>query len=190
MTGNDAHPPGQELVVLVDESGRDAGVMEKLRAHQTGVRHRAVSVVVSDSAGRIILQQRAGGKYHAARLWSNTCCGHPRQGESPDEAAARRLREEMGLSCTLRPVGTVRYRVQVGELIEHEVDHVFTGVAGAEPHPDPAEVMAWRAMDPDALLRDLRASPERYTPWLPFVMDAWSKAGAGNSGTGSGGTRG
>jgi len=180
MAGGDAHPPGEELVVLVDERGQDAGVMEKLRAHETGVLHRAVSVVVSDASGRIILQQRAAGKYHAARLWSNTCCGHPRPGESPDEAAARRLREEMGLSCTLHHATTVRYRVQVGGLVEHELDHVFAGVAGAEPHPDPAEVMAWRAMDLDALLRDLRASPERYTPWLPFVMEAWSKTGAGN----------
>lgn len=178
-TGN-AHPSGEELVVLVDERGEDAGAMEKLRAHQTGVLHRAVSVVVSDAAGRIILQQRASGKYHAARLWSNTCCGHPRPGEPPDEAAARRLREEMGLSCTLRHVATVRYRVQVGGLVEHEVDDVFTGVADGEPQPDPSEVMAWRALEPDALLRDLRASPERYTPWLPFVMEAVAKTGAGS----------
>jgi hypothetical protein len=33
------------------------------------------------------LQRRAEGKYHSAGLWSNTCCGHPRPGESIGPAA-------------------------------------------------------------------------------------------------------
>jgi isopentenyl-diphosphate delta-isomerase len=162
----------EEFVVLVDEHDRAQGEMEKLQAHREGMLHRAVSVVVTDSAGRHVLQQRAAEKYHGARLWSNTCCGHPRPGESPADAAARRLREEMGLSCALRRVATFVYRAQVGELIEHEVDHVFTGISEVEPHPDPEEVMAWRATQPAELSRDLNDHPERYTPWLPLVLRA------------------
>jgi isopentenyl-diphosphate delta-isomerase len=163
--------PG-DVVVLVDEQDRERGVMEKLRAHQEGALHRAVSVLVRDAFGRLLLQQRAAGKYHGGRLWSNTACGHPRPGESPAEAAERRLYEEMGLQCELRPVGTFVYRAAVGELIEHEVDHVFVGATDHEPLPDPSEVMAWRAIEATELLRDLRERPERYTPWLGRVLDA------------------
>jgi isopentenyl-diphosphate delta-isomerase len=161
-----------ELVVLVDEQDRELGAMEKLRAHQEGALHRAVSVIILDASGRLLLQQRAAGKYHGARLWSNTACGHPRPGEPPKEAAARRLYEEMGLSCELRAVGTFVYRAAVGELIEHEVDHVFVGETLREPLPDPTEVMAWRAIEATHLRRDLQERPDRYTPWLGRVLDA------------------
>jgi isopentenyl-diphosphate delta-isomerase len=163
--------PG-EVVVLVDEQDRELGVMEKLRAHREGALHRAVSVIVRADSGRQLLQQRAAGKYHGGRLWSNTACGHPRPGETPSEAAARRLYEEMGLRCELRPAGTFVYREAVGELIEHEVDHVFVGATHVEPRPDPAEVMAWRAIEATDLQRDLQERPERYTPWLGRVLDA------------------
>ena len=162
--------PG-EVVVLVDEQDRELGVMEKLRAHREGALHRAVSVLVRDDSGRLLLQQRAAGKYHGGRLWSNTACGHPRPGETPTEAAARRLYEEMGLRCELRPAGTFVYRAAVGELIEHEVDHVFVGETHLEPLPDPSEVMAWRVIEATDLLRDLQERPERYTPWLGRVLD-------------------
>jgi isopentenyl-diphosphate delta-isomerase len=161
-----------EVVVLVDERDRELGVMEKLRAHREGVLHRAVSVIILDSAGRLVLQQRSAGKYHGAGLWSNTACGHPRPDESPRGTAQRRLREEMGLTCALRHAGTVVYRAKVGDLIEHEVDHVFVGETVDEPRADPAEVMAWRAIPLDELQRDIRDHPERYTPWLQVVLDA------------------
>jgi isopentenyl-diphosphate delta-isomerase len=165
-------PARGEVVVLVDAHDHQLGVMEKLRAHREGALHRAVSVIVRDSAGRVVLQQRAAGKYHGARLWSNTACGHPRPDESPEAAAVRRLREEMELICPLRSVGTVIYRAAVGELVEHELDHVFVGESADEPRPDPGEVMAWRAMPIDELERDLRDWPDRYTPWLPLVLGA------------------
>ena len=55
----------------------------------------------STSAGRLLLQQRALGKYHSPGVWSNTCCGHPYPGEAPFAAAARRTFEELGVSPSL-----------------------------------------------------------------------------------------
>ena len=121
---------------------------------------------VFDRAGRLLLQQRAGGKYHSAELWSNTCCGHPRPGEDTAAAAERRLREEMGFSCALVPAGAFAYRARVGELIEDEVDHVFTGSFEGAPRPDAGEVAAWRWVDPEELAADLADRPERYSVWL------------------------
>jgi len=46
-----------------------------------------------------MFQQSASSKYHSGGLWTNTCCSHPRKGESTIEAAHRRLKEEMGFDC-------------------------------------------------------------------------------------------
>lgn len=80
-----------ELVVLVDEHDREIGTASKLEAHRSGALHRAVSVFVFDDAGRLLLQRRAAGKYHSAGQWANTCCTHPRPGESNLAATQRRL---------------------------------------------------------------------------------------------------
>ena len=69
----------RETVILVDEADNVIGEMEKMEAHKKGVLHRAFSVFVLDSNNRLLLQQRALGKYHSPGLWTNTCCSHPVQ---------------------------------------------------------------------------------------------------------------
>ena len=134
--------------------------------------HRAVSLLLRDDRGRFLLQRRASGKYHSGGLWSNTCCGHPRPGESIEGAALRRLRAEMGiLECSVRRVSSFLYRTTVGNgLVEHEIDHVVVGEWNGEPTPDPSEVSEWRWVAEPALLADLATNPERYTPWLASVL--------------------
>ncbi len=90
-----------EQVILVDEQDNETGVMEKLQAHIEAKLHRAISVFIFNTKGELLLQQRASGKYHSAGLWTNTCCSHPRPGEKAHDAAVRRLKEEMGISCAL-----------------------------------------------------------------------------------------
>src|SRR5262245_53833599 len=98
-----------DAIILVDPDDRPIGTMPKLEAHRSGRLHRAVSVFVRDSQGRLLLQQRAIGKYHSGGLWTNSCCSHPRPGEGAAAAAARRLVEEMGLACSLTFLFPMRY---------------------------------------------------------------------------------
>lgn len=162
----------EELVVLVDENDRAIGQAPKLEVHERGLLHRAVSLLLRDGHGRFLLQRRADVKYHSGGLWSNTCCGHPRPGETNESAALRRLRAEMGiLECNIRRVSSFLYRTAVGNgLVEHEVDHVLVGEWNGEPAPDPAEVSEWRWVSEAALDADLAANPDRYTPWLAGVL--------------------
>jgi len=162
----------EELVVLVDRRDTPIGVAPKLAAHRDGLLHRAVSVLLFDDAGRVLLQRRAAGKYHSALLWSNTCCGHPRPNESSQDAARRRLREEMGVaSCRLESAGRFVYRADVrSALVEFEVDHVYVGRWSGTPRPDPREVASWRWCTLDELVHDLAISPRSHTVWLPKVL--------------------
>ncbi len=176
----------EERVVLVDAGDREVGTGEKMSVHRSGQLHRAFSVFVVDGVGDVLLQRRAAVKYHSAGRWSNTCCGHPRPGETVLAAAHRRLREEMGFDCLLRPAFTFVYRAALdADLTEHELDHVLTGSFEGTPRPDPAEVTEWRVVPVRDLLVDLTAHPDRYSVWLGPALDGLVSRGllaAGHSG--------
>lgn len=147
--------------------------VEKLEVHQRGLRHKAVSVFVM--RGReVLLQRRAMGKYHTPGLWANTCCTHPRWGETDLACAARRLHEELGISgLALQRSGGIEYRADVGGgLTEHEVVEVFSAQASAHlvPQPDPDEVMQTRWITIEALAAEVQATPEKFTPWLRIYL--------------------
>jgi isopentenyl-diphosphate delta-isomerase len=167
----------EERVVLVDESDRELGTLEKQRAHAEGRLHRALSVFVLNSRGEMLLQRRASSKYHSGGLWTNACCSHPRPGEPVDVAARRRLREEMGIDCELEPAFAFTYRADVGGgLVEHEFDHVFLARHDGDPVPHADEVDGWRWIDVQGVADEVAAAPERFTPWFRMVVSRpdWS----------------
>ncbi len=161
-----------EQLILVDAEDRELGVGDKLQAHLMGTLHRAFSIFVFDSQGRLLIQKRALTKYHSGGLWSNTACGHPRPGESTISAAHRRLREEMGFDCDLGFAFGFLYRAELNNrLIEHEYDHVFVGSFDGEPAPELSEVQAWRWIPMTDLRTELREHPEKYSYWLRTAVD-------------------
>ncbi len=153
--------------------------VEKLEVHVRGLRHKAVSVfVVRD--GKILLQQRALGKYHTPGLWANTCCTHPHWDEDPLTCAQRRLDEELGITgLTLSHRQCLEYRADVGGgLIEHEVVDVFVanGPEPVETDLNPDEVMDTVWISFEDLCADVEARPDRYTPWLRIYMTEHARA--------------
>ena len=165
-----------EFVVLVDFDDRELGTAEKLSAHDApGQLHRAVSVFLFDSSGRLLLQRRAASKHHFQGLWGNTACSHPRPGENAVEAGERRLAEEMGIEASLRALGWFVYRAEDGEsgLVEHELDHVLVGVSDDEPVVDPAEADAFDHLEPTELARRLSDDERRFVPWLLLAITAF-----------------
>jgi isopentenyl-diphosphate delta-isomerase len=137
-----------DYVVLVDTEDRPTGVMEKLEAHKQGLLHRAFSVHVTRSDGMILLQQRAFSKYHSGGLWTNACCSHPSPDETTEEAAVRRLKQEMGIHAQqseLSYLGSLLYKAELDKgLTEHEFDHVFGLTFDGDPIPDPDEAESFR----------------------------------------------
>ncbi|MDI6102816.1 isopentenyl-diphosphate Delta-isomerase [Actinoplanes sp. NEAU-A12] len=164
-----------DLVELVDDRGAVTGAATVLDAHEApGMLHRAFSVFLRDSTGRVLLQQRAAVKTRFPLRWGNTCCGHPAPGEEVTISAARRLVEELGIDgATLREVGVYVYFAEdpVTGRVEREYDHVLLGDLpdGAEPQPDPGEVAQLRWVSVTELQEALGTSPTAYAPWLEGV---------------------
>jgi len=162
-------------VILIDEKDNQIGVEEKLKAHTDNRFHRAFSIFVFNSKGELMLQKRAKTKYHSGGLWSNTCCSHPRPDKDITEEAKIRLKEEMGIDCELKEAFSTSYKVkvdsQIGDLVEHEFDHIFIGFFEGEAKLNPEEAEDWKWIDPEELKKDLEENPEKYTPWFKLILD-------------------
>jgi len=156
-----------QKVILVDEHDNEQGVMDKMEAHQKGLIHRAFSIFIFNHRGEMLLQQRAFNKYHSAGLWSNSCCSHPQPGEEIKDAAARRLKEELGFSTPLEKIFDFIYQVSFENgLVENEFDHVFVGHYDGEIKIDLEEVNDYVFKPMDEIRRELKTRQGNYTEWF------------------------
>ncbi len=167
-------------VILVTEQDEAIGTMEKMEAHQKGALHRAFSVFIFDSKGRMLLQKRAAEKYHGALLWSNTCCSHPYPEEKVELAAKRRLQEEMGFDTKLENIFSFIYCETVeNNLVEHEYDHVFVGEYEGKISLNEKEVDDFAYKNMSDIKRSIIDQPDDYTKWfkivLPRIEEWWQK---------------
>lgn len=162
-----------EPLILVDGTDRVRGYETKLAAHEgAGILHRAFSIFLFTVDDRVLLQQRSGSKPLWPLFWSNSCCSHPRRGETVEQAAHRRLREELAIDTPLQYLYKFEYRAEFGDIgAEHELCSVFVGKL-PRPVPidvNPSEVADWRWVDCVEVDRLVAEEQDRVTPW--FVME-------------------
>lgn len=161
-----------EQVILVDKHDNELGYAEKMEVHRTGTLHRAFSAIIFNAAGEILLQKRAATKYHSAGLWTNTCCSHPRPGETLPDAVHRRLLEEMGIDLTPNYVYKFIYQTTLdNNLIEHELDHVFIGEFNGVPQVNTQEVSEWKFISVERVKEDIASNPHLYTHWFKLIVN-------------------
>jgi len=157
-----------EELILVDEDDCEVGFREKVACHiGDGILHRAFSVFIFNSKGELLIQRRALDKMLWGGFWSNSCCSHPRRGEEIEDAAARRIVEELGIACGLRYIYKFRYAAVFGnEGSEREVCSVFVGRCDDEVVVDTEEVLGFRWIGVNELFCDVSSGSEKYTPWF------------------------
>jgi isopentenyl-diphosphate Delta-isomerase len=169
----------EEQVVLVDEHDHELGLMGKTESHEQGIMHRAISILIFNSRGEMLVQQRAFTKYHWSGIWSNACCSHPRAGETFEAAAARRLYEELGFDTPLDKRFHFTYKAYDAPsgLTEHEYDWVFTGTYEGDFTFNTDEVQAIRWMSKETLLTEIKEQPELWSFWFKIILDELQRRG-------------
>ncbi len=157
-----------ELLILVNPDDQQTGNLSKAECHDgDGVLHRAFSVFLFNSMGELLIQQRSAGKRLWPMFWTNTCCSHPRQGESMELATRRRLQQELGTTATLEFVYKFSYQARFSDLgSENELCSVYLGQVEGQANANVAEIAALRFVSATELQRELGADAERFTPWF------------------------
>eukprot|EP00611_Tribonema_gayanum_P017296 TRINITY_DN2989_c1_g1_i1.p2 TRINITY_DN2989_c1_g1~~TRINITY_DN2989_c1_g1_i1.p2 ORF type:complete len:293 (+),score=114.86 TRINITY_DN2989_c1_g1_i1:198-1076(+) len=161
----------EELCIVVDRDDKPLAPATKVQAHLCSeglALHRAFSVFLFDSSGRMLLQRRALSKHTFPGYWTNACCSHPlwndfEMGLDGDggsssaleaaargarRAAARKLEQELGVpsgqlpESALRLMTRIHYRAESEDGVwgEHEVDYIFLAQADVDVAPNANEV--------------------------------------------------
>ncbi len=157
-----------EELILVDRDDNEIGFAAKADAHNgAGILHRAFSLFLFNDAGELLLQQRAWSKRLWGGYWSNSCCSHPRRGETLEVATSRRLLDELNFQAELEYVYRFCYAAKFGDLgSENELCHVFLGRASDEIQPNESEIAGVRYVSASALADEFEHQPDRFTPWF------------------------
>lgn len=172
----------EQHVILVNDLDEPIGTMEKMEAHLTPHLHRAFSIFIFNNKGQMLLQQRALNKYHSGGLWTNTCCSHPYPGESTEQAAIRRLQEEMGFETPMTKAFSFIYQASFDNgLTEYEYDHVFIGAYDGAVNPNKDEVHSYCYKSFDEIRNDLQQTPEKYTEWFKIALPQLASHMAGTA---------
>jgi isopentenyl-diphosphate delta-isomerase len=166
-----------EPLILVDEQDREIGYQDKLTCHTgEGILHRAFSIFIFNKAGQMLLQQRSTSKRLWPLYWSNSCCSHPRRGESMNEAVVRRLEQELGFSTSLRYLYKFIYQVPYLDLgAEHELCSVFVGQSEAPVQANENEIASWRYISGLELEKEMQQMPDQFSPWFKLEWQRLKK---------------
>ena len=141
-----------EKVDLVDEGDSVVGESTLGVCVREGLLHRAVAVVVSRSDGKVLLQRRSRRDHWQPGMWTLSCTGHVRKGESYEDAAGRELDEELGLRSRLVSLGKYLIPpIKEGDLTEHEWLSLFAASTDAPVRADPVEVESVEEFDDEGL---------------------------------------
>jgi isopentenyl-diphosphate delta-isomerase len=170
-----------EALILCDAEGHALGTATKAACHDgAGLLHRALSVFLFNAAGEVLLQQRSASKRLWPLRWANSCCSHPRSGETTAAAAERRVAQELGLRARLHYLYEFEYHAHFGDAgSEHELCSVFHGRSDRDPEINATEIAAWKWVAPvevDRLLREKGAlcSPWLHLEWTRLRRDFWT----------------
>ena len=157
-----------EDLILVDPQDQVQGHLSKAACHLgEGLLHRAFSVFLFNAQGELLLQQRSAQKKLWPLYWANSCCSHPRRGETVENAARRRTHEELNVQPPLRFAFKFMYQAQFGDIgAEHELCSVFVGKATSTVQVNANEIAATRSIAPQVLDRGVLDDNQPYAPWL------------------------
>ena len=159
----------KEHVVLVDEDNNKIGLEDKYKVH-TGETplHRGFSLFMFNKNGELLLQQRSDSKITWPSVWSNSVCGHPADGETPEEAAKRRAKFELGIHLELSDIRVIlpdyQYRYEHKGVVENEICPVMVAIGDFSPKPNPDEVRSTRWVKWADFLEEI-ISPNEYSDW-------------------------
>jgi len=158
----------EDYIVLVDKQNKVLGTAPKLATHNANTPlHRAFSLFIFNSKGKLLLQQRSSKKKTWPLIWSNSCCGHPMLNELNADAAKRRAKFELGIEIKsfYEILPNFSYKAELNGIVENEICPVIIAFSDKKPSINKNEVEKIRWIKWDDFLNEINVKPGFYSVW-------------------------
>lgn len=175
----------KEMCMAVDENDRVIDSVSKIDCHRgKGIRHRAFSVLIFDSEGRLLMQQRSSEKITFPGIWANSCCSHPLDIENENgdpvegviHASKRKMLQELGIPLEVSSnwefnhIGRFEYSCRWDDdWIEHEIDHVLIVRASPNLSINRNEIKDTKWLNHQEIIQMLEGENE----WKDAIVAPW-----------------
>lgn len=165
----------EELIDIVDEKNVVTGKSTRGEAHKKGLIHRALSVLVVNSKGQILLQQRSANRSIHPLSWDLSTSEHVLASETYEEAGKRSVKEELGVRVKVKTVGEInlqrrQYKVAGKDIFENEMVVMLISSIHEGPFKlDPKEVNQVKFFSIEEIGKMLK-DKVKFTPWF---LDEW-----------------
>jgi len=161
-----------EIFDVVDENDHVIGQAPRAEVHARRLRHRAVHVLLFNTAGDLYLQKRSATKDSAPLCYDSSASGHLDAGEAYDACAVRELREELAITgVTLQRLFKLDTCPETGQ----EFVWVYRLIGDHVPVPDPVEIESGRYWPLSELRAELAAQPARFARSFIKVFDLYER---------------
>ena len=183
----------EEACILVDEEDNILGKDTKVNCHLgEGKLHRAFSVLLFNSSGKLLIQKRASEKITFPSIWANSCCSHPLHIDSEVNgiegakvAAKRKMEQELGIEPDeikleqFNYVTKMVYKARANEKwVEHEIDYIFVLKCDLDINPNKIEIEETKYVNLEELEALFDDKTVKIGPWFRlikenFLNDIW-----------------
>lgn len=159
-----------ELLDIVNDADTVTGQEMRSIVHQLGLQHRGVHVFLFNERGEMLIQKRSADRANSPSLLDCSVSEHVKAGESYLEAAARGLKEEMGvegIEISLRG----KIQMEYGRN-DNEISKIYEGkLNGKQVNFDPGEIAEVKFMSLDDIKIGITQTPELYCYWFTQLMN-------------------
>lgn len=166
------------LIDCVDSNNQPKGTVVRSKLFETSCGFRTVHVFVVNRNGELLIQRVVQQNSHPALLWGSSVAAYLFAGESYEDAAKRRLSQELGLNVSRLNIQKIIPMQDLG----HEKFVGFTTIVSEGPFViDIGNVETVRFVSVQSLQRDWQQGSIALTPTFAVLFQHYLKLRATNT---------
>jgi len=164
-------PTPNTLIDAVNERDEEVGTVRRREALSQGRNFRTAHVFVVDGNERLLLQRLAPQRDRHPGRWGSSVAAYLFAGESYRDGAARRMREELGISAPLEDFGKIEMRDT--ESLKFVSLFIARSDFAEIREPDHISQLEYRPVG--EIEAQLEEEPENFTPTFQALFSLFSE---------------
>lgn len=166
--------PADEMLILTTQKGKPVGTATRKECHTgLGRTHWGFLALIKRSNETIVVAKRSRQKSVFANIWDASVASHVLSGDTPESAAQRETREELGMHVSFTKIGDFFYTTRDGDYAENEYCTFLIGRSDQSATPLETEVSAVKHIPYQELYRQVKALPRTFSPWLKIALERY-----------------